>query len=718
MNKHLKISIFLMLPALIVLCVYFAFKDIDTYATAPVDVGTKRLSTTGELSQGVNIKQAFTPKSDDITAIELFVGTYARDDNEGEWTISLFAADTAKRLMTKSVSVNDFMDNGYVKIPVPVVTGVAGRPVTMIFQSNSPQGKGATIYIDKGDSRTGELTVNGRQVKGALIFNLYTRQLSALSNRSPFALISYIYILLALLLYTFYAIFKRFQGNPTRLLAALLALFTMLKLYFLVYPDLNILYPFMFPDSYELIADGLHYAGYNVNYSVRPPALPLIIAGMERGGVLFLLPLLNQLVMVWLVIAIYNFLKERFVPYAALITGALIYFNFFLQDITYYPLADMYALLFIVLSVIKFCQAEKDVKNYIPAAIFAAISFTFQYAAFLLLPGYLIIILLFRREHLKKRAAHIAFFTGAAISSVWFLYRWRAFGDPFYSPKPYFRLVGLHVDSVFFYLFNLVGTLSIPVTILFITGLLKSPFMKDSGAKKVSLTMLTLLLCNVAFWVFIYDWNDRRFILYWSLPVYYFVTCAIDPLVRAYRNDNRAIKAALIIILAIVFMYNQLGYSGHPLTADKVALAPYRFVKAAIVTDGLKMNLSPDDLEVVSEKERPFQFISLTNLVYNKFFKSNDETEEIYSELLEIKDYLVSNGVSALRYLPHDESEAVWYINKNRFGNPLKAILNKERDIGDISRGSVILVKRPYRALDLDESWIVFEMNHFYLCVK
>ena len=75
------------------------------------------------------------------------------------------------------------------------------------------------------------------------------------------------------------------------LLAALcLAAFAALAPH-LVYPDLNLDYPFVDGDSHDWIANGLRFAGSDVRYSGRPPLLPLALALLDRLGLLRWWPL-------------------------------------------------------------------------------------------------------------------------------------------------------------------------------------------------------------------------------------------------------------------------------------------------------------------------------------------------------------------------------------------------------------------------------------------
>ena len=75
--------------------------------------------------------------------------------------------------------------------------------------------------------------------------------------------------------------------------------------------DLNWCYPYLSPDSYDWIANGLYLAGEKVASSWRPPGLPLLIAALFKLGLLSWLPVANILVLGLTTAALYLLLRER-----------------------------------------------------------------------------------------------------------------------------------------------------------------------------------------------------------------------------------------------------------------------------------------------------------------------------------------------------------------------------------------------------------------------
>ena len=101
------------------------------------------------------------------------------------------------------------------------------------------------------------------------------------------------------------------------LLAVLQALVLAVRL---VYPDLNLDYPFMGGDSHDWIANGLRLAGHDVRSSGRAPMLPLLIALLERAGALSWLPVLLVALFHGTVLAFYTLaarLSSRGAAFAA-----------------------------------------------------------------------------------------------------------------------------------------------------------------------------------------------------------------------------------------------------------------------------------------------------------------------------------------------------------------------------------------------------------------
>lgn len=89
----------------------------------------------------------------------------------------------------------------------------------------------------------------------------------------------------------------------------------------LVYPDLNLDYPFPGGDGYDWLANGLALAGEPVRYSGRAPLLPLLVAALDRMGGLSWLPVASQGLVVVLALSLYVAARARFQPAVGLALG-------------------------------------------------------------------------------------------------------------------------------------------------------------------------------------------------------------------------------------------------------------------------------------------------------------------------------------------------------------------------------------------------------------
>jgi len=200
----------------------------------------------------------------------------------------------------------------------------------------------------------------------------------------------------------------------------MISIFLVARALLLIYPDLNLTYPFLAPDSYDWIANGLHYEGYDVNFSLRPPGLPLLIAILDSAGIVTLLPVLNQLILLGLFIIAHRILAARFDRVAAMLVTVAIFFNFFLQNISLYILADLYAVFFILAGYASYAGAADNQRKYIVASACWSISFLFQYAVVCVVPAALIHFLFFRRK-IAPRIALLALIPPIALVGGWML---------------------------------------------------------------------------------------------------------------------------------------------------------------------------------------------------------------------------------------------------------------------------------------------------------
>ena len=123
----------------------------------------------------------------------------------------------------------------------------------------------------------------------------------------------------------------------------------------LIVSDLNWCYPYMTADSYDWISNALFWSGKPILPSLRPPGLPLVIAGLSKVGLLSLLPVVSFLFLGLSTAFLYLLLRERHDAWIAAAACWFFFANDYVQDLAKYVLAETYATPFLVLAALSSC---------------------------------------------------------------------------------------------------------------------------------------------------------------------------------------------------------------------------------------------------------------------------------------------------------------------------------------------------------------------------
>jgi hypothetical protein len=429
----------------------------------------------------------------------------------------------------------------------------------------------------------------------------------------------------------------------------------------------------MAPDSYDWIANGFYYASYDVTFSLlRPPGLPLIIMMLEKIRLLSFLPLLNQLVLLGIFITIYKVIAKYFNKITSIITVLILFTNFFLQDLSVLILADLYALFFILLGLFFYLKAEKERKFYITSSLFWSISFLFQYAIVSLAPAFLLHFLLFRRKISLKIA------TLSALPPFLLIGSWYVLKKLFLEPASiqnidYINLVKPHLDSLFFYLINIISVLGIFAFILLVIGFLKIYFdwkRKNNSAEIHKFILLSLLaiVSWFIFWVLLYDWNDRRFVVYLLPFLVPFIVVAVGYLLNSSYERNIIGRIFAVVIILFSIVWSAIPYES-ALSFDTLKLTRLTGIRFKTVIDesSSKGNISISSAQL--DRKLP-SFINPLNLKSLAFIKKNAAHDEL-TKLDKIKNNIFMENKSSIciGYEKNEFDGARWYIDKNKYGN-------------------------------------------------
>jgi len=356
-------------------------------------------------------------------------------------------------------------------------------------------------------------------------------------------------------------------------LAALAALGSLPVLRSLRTADLNWCYGYTLQDSFDWIANGLFWAGQPVAASFRPPGLPLLIAALWRLGLLHLLPLLNILVLMLTAAALQRFLLLRFTPPVAALAAWVFFANSYLQWYAPFVMAELYATLFLVLAAQAFARAGEDPRLYRRFGAALGAGFLFHYAAPIAGLGFALAVLLTRRAQLRRRELWEGALLATALPIVWLLVRHALQVAHPGHDHPVESLLRLTAHHAGFYAVAVAALLGLALLPLYAVGaarlLLATP--RCAVADAALAAGLPLLL----FWAFLYDWRDKRFLIYvlpFAMPL---LAAGIEALL-AYARRSPAALAVVAAYLPAALLWNQIAYP--PFGIQYLALTPRDFI--------------------------------------------------------------------------------------------------------------------------------------------
>jgi 4-amino-4-deoxy-L-arabinose transferase-like glycosyltransferase len=346
----------------------------------------------------------------------------------------------------------------------------------------------------------------------------------------------------------------------------------------LVYPDLNLDYPFVDGDSHDWIANGLFIAGHDVRYSGRPPLLPLALALLDRLGLLPWWPVLGLALFLTTVVAFYTLAARLFPAAAAFAAALLLLADYSLQGLALDLMADVPASCLLLWSARAFVlaraagasgaagasradlpgdgesvgrteEAARDAaaasrpRRYVWSGLLAGLSALTQPMALLLPLAAGVTLAARRRRDLATRWPWIGAALAFACTGLWMAMRrfvLASYGDSLKDP---WRLFGFHLSAVRFYLWSLVSLLGMPACLLLGAGMLLAGWSawrgRDPEPAAANLFALLLFLNLLGFVVFFYLWDAKRFAVYAVWPAALLIAAALSPLARMTRQAGR-----------------------------------------------------------------------------------------------------------------------------------------------------------------------------------
>jgi Dolichyl-phosphate-mannose-protein mannosyltransferase len=365
----------------------------------------------------------------------------------------------------------------------------------------------------------------------------------------------------------------------------------------LLVADLNWCYPYMTADSYDWINNGLYWAGASVAPSLRPPGFPLLIAVLWKLGALSFLPVINFLFLGLSTAALYALLRERHDGWIAAIACWFFFANGYVQDLSRYVMAETYATPFLVLATLAFIWAARAPRAWIAFGLCLGAGFLFSYAAAPVIVGFGVALLAVSRGDLRRRELWAGLFACAIVVGGWIAFRWSFYrahlGGPHHGVE---ALLRPSLANLPFYAYAAIALVGLVPLALYLAGAFRFA-RSPSPQPRWRAAVLGPLIALSLFFGFLYDWADKRFLLY-ALP---FLVCFLAEgleLLRALARKGTAAAVAAAGFLALALLWNQIRYPSYGFFF--LALTPVHFVQAGLTfTPAQKAVLHLEGAQVV-----------------------------------------------------------------------------------------------------------------------
>ncbi len=409
-------------------------------------------------------------------------------------------------------------------------------------------------------------------------------------------------------------------------------------------------YQFVFSDSYDWVANGVRIFE-NDAISFRNPGLVLLIKVLHNLNALFLLPLLGSLAFFALIVYIYKLCRLVSSELLSIIIAVLVALNFSFNLSAQSLLADIYAVAFIAMSFYYLVT-----KRYLWAFGILGISILFQNLGYFMLFIWGIHYVACNFVTLKKKLLkkdYSYFIEGLSLVTLvllpalaWNIYKFIKFGDPLYSKVAHLELLHPNFDSVDFYFLNAVtmfGFIIIPLLVFvlfYLRKILKSNFLA---------WCFVGLAFNFLQWVIAYDWDDRRFLIYF-IPFLF-------PVIAYFLQEVRKLGLTKLAVILLLFYPSILPIRSF-LTSNEMPLVHNTYLQVdggkgsqIIITakarpgyENILMNLNPIFYSALTEYEKNHTsgstpYSNYSNYIHNNY--SRTDNSMCFDEKLGLRKYLL-----------------------------------------------------------------------------
>ncbi|MEO8277829.1 MAG: hypothetical protein ABI639_16565, partial [Thermoanaerobaculia bacterium] len=306
-------------------------------------------------------------------------------------------------------------------------------------------------------------------------------------------------------------------ASPTAVAAAAIVAFTIVGglgvLPQLAASDLTWCYPYMGPDSWDWVANGLSWSGVPVPSTHRPPGLPLVISLLHQLSALPLLPYLNFAMLGLAGFLLHRLVRLRHSPLVAALAVLLFVSNGSLFGYTRYVMGEIWTLPFLLGAAIAFVRAADEPREYVRCALLLSVSFLFHYAGLIVGIAFVLAVLACRREALTTRWPWRALLAALPLPAIWLIVRELHNRSSSNAHLVEF-LIHPSLHNVRYFAVVATALLGLAVIPLYLTGLSRLLLVRAHRISPWTQAVLFPLVCLTLFFTLIYDWADKRFLYY------------------------------------------------------------------------------------------------------------------------------------------------------------------------------------------------------------
>ena len=309
-------------------------------------------------------------------------------------------------------------------------------------------------------------------------------------------------------------------------------------------------YPWLFPDSFDWIANGVAYANPPIPFetSDRGLFLTLLIGGLWRLGLADAIPLAGTAAFAALLLVVHRGLRRLSAPLIADIATVLLAFSSPLILQSAFVGADVLSVLFLsgmTFAFVRYLIVEEN-RDLVEAALWAGFGIHTQYIEVVFLP-FLALFLCCKggKGRLQpslgrllsavfSRGFVLAVAAGLASAFLLLLPRLVLFHEIYAERVKHMSLVSPSFKHVLRYLVGLSGQLSLPTVLLAVCGSLIG--LTSTRYQILTAVVLAWWASVGGFFVFLYSWFDTRFVVYLTVPAAVLEAIALERLLLAIRS--------------------------------------------------------------------------------------------------------------------------------------------------------------------------------------